>query len=126
MPPSDYSPLVIEHFDRPRNAGRFAPAGDVIRASAGSRDQGVTFHISAQVRDGAITEVRFEVYGCPHCIAACSWLSERLPGSTVHDLEQWSWREVGAALQVPLEKRGRLLILEDAVRALAASWRRQS
>lgn len=121
-----YSPLVVDHFDRPRNAGRLEPAPDVITAQAGQREQGAEFVVSARIAGERIAAARFEVYGCPHCIATASWLSERLVGLTLADLEAWSWREAVAALQIPPEKRGRLLILEDALRALAEAWRRQS
>lgn len=121
-----YSPAVIEHFERPRNVGHFDPAPDVIAATAGRRDQGVQFHLSAQIAGPVIRAVRFEVYGCPHCIAAGSWLSQRLAGATLDELRSWRWREAADALQIPAEKRGRLLILEDAVRALAEAWARLS
>jgi NifU-like protein involved in Fe-S cluster formation len=122
----DYSPAVVDHFDQPRNVGRLEPAPDVITARAGKREQGVEFAVSARIAADRIAAARFEVYGCPHCIAAASWLSERLVGRTRADLEAWSWREAVAALQIPAEKRGRLLILEDALRALAEAWRQQS
>jgi NifU-like protein involved in Fe-S cluster formation len=122
----DYSPLVVDHFDQPRNVGRLEPAPGVITARAGKREQGAEFMVSAHVTGERIAAARFEVYGCPHCIAAASWLSERLVGGTLADLEAWSWREAVAALQIPPEKRGRLLILEDALRALAVAWRQQS
>ena len=121
-----YSAAVVDHFDRPRNVGRLAPAADVISGSAGRREQGVEFVVSARVAGERIGAVRFESYGCPHCIAAASWLSERLAGCAPSDLQAWSWREAAAALDIPAEKRGRLLILEDAIRALAEAWRRQS
>lgn len=122
----DYSPTVIEHFERPRNVGHFDPAPAVVAATAGRRDHGVQFHLSARVVGPVIREARFEVYGCPHCIAAGSWLSQRLVGATLDELRGWSWREAADALQMPAEKRGRLLILEDAVRALAEAWSRLS
>jgi NifU-like protein involved in Fe-S cluster formation len=121
-----YSPLVVDHFDQPRNVGRFEPAPDVITARAGKHEQGAEFVVSVRLAGARIAAARFEVYGCPHCIAAASWLSERLVGRTLADLEAWTWREAVAALQIPPEKRGRLLILEDALRALAEAWRRQS
>ena len=124
LPP--YSPVVVDHFDRPRNVGRLEPAPDVITARAGQREQGVEFVLSVRVAADRIVTARFAVYGCPHCIAAASWLSERLVGRTPADLEAWSWREAVAALQIPAEKRGRLLILEDALRALAEAWRQRS
>jgi NifU-like protein involved in Fe-S cluster formation len=120
-----YSPVVVDHFDRPRNVGRLEPAPDVITARAGRREQGVEFLASARISDDRIAAARFEVYGCPHCIAAASWLSERLVGCTRADLQGWSWREAVAALQIPAEKRGRLLILEDALRVLAEAWRQR-
>ena len=122
----DYSDLVIDHFENPRHAGRFAPATNVIEGAGGTRDRGAVFNLTATVADDTIEAVRFEVYGCPHCVAAGSWLSERLVGCTPADLECWSWREVADALMVPLEKRGKLLLLEDAVRAMAVNWRARS
>lgn len=122
MTDPQYSPLVVEHFARPRNVGCFAPGADVIAASAGDPAQGVRFDLSARVRDKRIVSVRFEVYGCPHCVAAGSLLSERLQGATQDELRRWSWRETAAELEFPPEKRGRLLVLENAVRALAARW----
>jgi NifU-like protein involved in Fe-S cluster formation len=117
-----YNPLVLDHFERPRNAGRFEPAPDVIEGRAGRVDQGVMFALSARVESGRIKTVRFEAYGCPHCVAAGSWLSERLEGATREELRAWSCGEAASALQIPTEKRGRLLILEDAVHALAEAW----
>jgi NifU-like protein involved in Fe-S cluster formation len=121
---TDYSTLVIEHFERPRNSGRFEPAANTIRGSAGRRSQGALFTLSARLAAQRIEAVRFEAYGCPHCIAAGSWLSEHLLGATRADLQAWRWREAAEALQMPPEKWGRLLILEDAVRALAEDWAR--
>jgi nitrogen fixation NifU-like protein len=121
---TSYNPVVVEHFARPRNVGRFAAAADIIAASAGDPDQGVRFDLSARGQDDSIVALRFEVYGCPHCIAAGSLLSERLHGATQEDLRRWSWREAADELEFPPEKRGRLLVLEDAVHALAAQWQR--
>lgn len=118
-----YAGAVVDHFQRPRNAGHLAAAPDVIEGSAGSPAQGVRFVFSARIAESRLAVVRFQAYGCPHCLAAASWLSERLPGAGVAALAAWRWREAAQALQVPASKHGRLLLLEDAVRALAAAWR---
>ena len=118
-----YSPLVCEHFTRPRNVGLLPNGPDVIAASAGAVSEGVRFALSARVTAERIREVHQQVYGCPHSIAAASWLSEQLVGLTLTQLEEWRWRGLAEALAVPVEKRGRLLVLEDAVRALAKVWR---
>lgn len=126
MSDPEYSDLVIDHFERPRNAGRFAPAADVIEGIAGSVAQGAMFTLSARIVADRVSALGFEAYGCPHCVAAGSWLSERLIGSTREQLQTWHWQEAADALAMPAEKRGRLLILEDAVRALAERWARRS
>jgi len=118
----EYSPTVVAHFEQPRNGGHFEAGDGVIRGTAGSVAQGTMFVLSARLGGQRIEEVRFEAYGCPHCIAAGSWLSERLVGLTLDRLRAWRWREADQALQFPLEKRGRLLILEDAVHALGEAW----
>lgn len=118
----EYTPVVVDHFEHPRNGGHFEVGEGVIRGVAGSVAQGTMFALSARVAGGRIEAVRFEAYGCPHCIAAGSWLSERLVGLTRAELNAWNWRDADQVLHFPLEKRGRLLILEDAVRALASAW----
>lgn len=120
----EYSPIVVDHFQQPRNGGHFEAGEGVIRGTAGSVAQGTMFVLSARVVGERIEAVRFEAYGCPHCIAAGSWLSERLVGLTRDQLRTWRWRDADQALRFPLEKRGRLLILEDAVHALSEAWAR--
>jgi NifU-like protein len=122
MNESPYSERVVAHFEQPRNVGRFAPGPHVAIGVAGDPEAGARFALSATIENGRIREARFEAYGCPHCIAAGSWLTEQLKGADRASLERWSWREAAEALEFPAEKRGRLLILEDAVRALAAGW----
>lgn len=119
---SPYNALVSDHFARPRNVGQLEAGPDVIAASAGRVEEGVQFHLSARISSGRIREVRVQVYGCPHSIAAASWLSEQLLDQSREALALWSWRGAAEALEVPPPKRGRLLILEDAVRALARAW----
>jgi nitrogen fixation protein NifU and related proteins len=121
----DYSPLVIEHFEQPRNVGAFAPAPNVIRGHAGQREQGVEFTLTARVVGGQIAEARFEAYGCPHCVAAGSLLTSSLAGFDIDRLQRWSWRDIERLLEVPTTKRGRLLLLEDAVQAMGQDWRQK-
>ncbi len=118
-----YSELVREYFLRPRHVGELAAAEDVLHAQAGSIDAGAIFRFSARLQAGRLTDVKVRVYGCPHCIAAGSWLADQLPTLNVAQIEAWHWREAQAALDVPTQKRGRLLILEDAAHALARAWR---
>lgn len=118
-----YSAVVLDHFEHPRHAGWLAPGPDVIGAAAGSLAEGVKFVFSAALARDHLEELRFQAYGCPHCLAAASWLSERLQAARLEQLDAWCWREAAIALDIPVAKYGHLLVLEDAVRALAAAWR---
>lgn len=113
----DYNALVVDHFRHPRNPGEWPPGPNVVRARAGNPAAGAVVSLSMQIESGKVAGVRFQAYGCPHFLAAVSLATERLQGFPVASLAGWSAREIGRDLAVPVEKRGRLLILEDAVRA---------
>ncbi|HJP39051.1 MAG TPA: iron-sulfur cluster assembly scaffold protein [Gammaproteobacteria bacterium] len=118
-----YSAVVEKHFTRPQHAGPLS--GDyeaVLNAAAGQREQGteVVFHIG--ITTGRIAAITFQAFGCPHTIAACSVLTERLTGLPVAALDDVKWTELVASLDLPVEKTGRMLIIEDALRKCRAAW----
>jgi NifU-like protein involved in Fe-S cluster formation len=115
-----YNSTVRDHFDAPRNAPCHSAGPGVVFGEAGSEASGTWFRLSARMSEGRLAEIRFEAYGCPHSIAAASLLTEQLQGATVEEASRWTWRAVQQPLEVPAEKRGRLLILEDALRCLIA------
>ena len=74
------------------------------------------------MHDGRIVEARFLAFGCPHLLAAASWLTERLVGFDREQLGAWDWQEAARALAVPPANIARLLTLQDAARDLARNW----
>lgn len=123
---AQYAELVVEHFERPRNSGSLPAAPDVIEGKAGTRSEGTQFSFTARIDGEHIVEMRFQAFGCPHCIAAASMLTEQLIGAGHAQLARWQWRDIAALLDLPTQKRGRLLILEDALHALAENWRQRA
>ena len=103
-------------------AGSLPAGGDVVTVCAGDREQGAEVRLQFRVADGRVEDARFQAFGCPHFLAAASWLTDRLRGAGPAQLEAWDWREAAAALEVPAAKYGRLLTLQDAVRAAARNW----
>jgi NifU-like protein involved in Fe-S cluster formation len=103
-------------------AGGFAPSPQVARGRAGDREQGAEVVLAGRVVAGRVEELRFQAFGCPHLVAAASWLTDRLRGAGREDLLRWDWREAADALAVPPAKYGLLLTLQDAVRAVAGNW----
>lgn len=87
---------------------------------AGSVRLGTWVRFAAHVEGGFVKAAAVQVYGCPETRAACELVCERLvdqpaTGPEVGTPEQWRI-VVGA----PVEKLGRMLIIEDALGALRA------
>jgi len=117
-----YGVEVRRRMATPSGVGELPPAADVAVGRAGDREQGAAVVLWCRVADGRVSEACFRAFGCPHLVAAASWLTERLAGATREDLLAWDWREAAEALQVPPAKFGRLLTLQDAARAAAGNW----
>jgi NifU-like protein involved in Fe-S cluster formation len=103
-------------------AGHLPPGGCVLSARAGNREQGAEVVLEVRVEDDRAAELAFRAFGCPHFLAAASWLTDRLRGCDRLDFERWDWREAATALEVPAAKSGRLLVLQDAVHEAARNW----
>lgn len=117
----EYSPLVESHFARPVGAGSWPPGqGEIAVGEAGSEDRGARVRFELCVVDGAVTEARFQAFGCPHTIATASWLVEQLRGRALDRAMPGPILDIGRLLEVPTEKFGRLLVVEDALRAALA------
>jgi hypothetical protein len=63
-----------------------------------------------------VKSARFTVYGCPHTVAVTSWVCEALEGRRLGEGPPGGPADWAAAFEVPAEKLGRLLIVEDALR----------
>ncbi len=112
----DYSPRVRELFGNLSHAGTLPDAS--VTAAAGLSAQGATIILQLKVIENVMRTVRYHAYGCPHFLAACESLACWLEGRPVSEMAQWNWRDVAAVLQVPIGKRARLLLLEDAVKEI--------
>ncbi|MGH8400056.1 MAG: iron-sulfur cluster assembly scaffold protein [Gammaproteobacteria bacterium] len=114
----------MEHFRMPRNAGVFPPdTPQVIEGCAGAARQGREIRMQLQIgKDGRIAACRYRVYGCPATIALCSLASEVLPGLTLDQAAEWRGMALAERLGLPADKRGAVLLLEDAVRAAVRGY----
>jgi cysteine desulfurase len=108
-----YSELTRRYFETAAGCGTLTGPG-VYRGAAGSRAQGTWVQFDLQLRAGCIEQARFLALGCPHTIAAASWIVEHAPGPIVRAALRESVENLSARFAVPVDKRGRLLIIEDA------------
>ncbi len=95
------------------------------RGAAGNRNQGTWVQFDLEVRGEAISAARFLAFACPHTIAASAWVVEQAIGLAVGAGLPANMQELSERFAVPIEKRGRLLIIEDAWEAAMRAARRQ-
>jgi len=118
-----YSSVVEEHFTNPRQVGTLTGQFETeLTGEAGQLEHGtrVVFHVG--VIDERVGEIAFQAFGCPHTIAACSVLAGLLAGRPVDSLDELSLAELAALIGLPVEKTGRLLVIEDALRKCRVAW----
>jgi hypothetical protein len=89
-------------------------------AGAPGQDTWIRFYLL--VNDDVVKGARFQAYGCPHTLAVAEWLVSELPGRRRDELLPGTPTEWVETLGVPVEKLGRLLVVEDAVQACLRHW----
>ncbi|HEV2270452.1 MAG TPA: aminotransferase class V-fold PLP-dependent enzyme [Steroidobacteraceae bacterium] len=129
-----------EHIDLAVNAIRrevtrlraLSPASEPARTTvddvvgeAGGPGQEAWVRFRLHVRGGVVNSALFKAYGCPHTLAVAAWVAERLRGRGRADLAPGTPAEWAQALAVPVEKLGRLLVVEDALADCARHWPEQ-
>jgi hypothetical protein len=113
----NYSNLTWQHFNDPACAGVLTGAA-VRRGAAGSRAQGIWVQFDVQIgsrhQESIVEAVRFLAYACPHVIAVADWVAQKAVGGPSEPVLPESVPALRERFEVPIEKLGRLLIVEDA------------
>ncbi len=119
---AQYSPLVIEHFEHPRNAGEMEdPDGEATVANPVCGDR---MRIMIRVREGRIAEVRWQTRGCPPAIATSSFASELVQGWTLEEVESLTRERIAEGIGgLPPDKIHCSVLAADALRAAVRDYR---
>jgi cysteine desulfurase len=99
-----------------------APGSRRVSGEAGAEAQGTWVRFHLLVDDDAVKDARFQAFACPHTVDTAAWLCERLRGRRRLDLQAGTPAEWAAARSVPVEKLGRLLVVEDALNDCITRW----
>ena len=114
-----YSELVRGYFANPVHAGRLPEKyNNGVVGEAAESESGTRVVLSAVVDDETIRLLRYQVFGCPHLIAAAEAFCDEAEGKTVTALTELDVSSLMNRLAIPVEKTGKVFILEDAARAL--------
>jgi NifU-like protein involved in Fe-S cluster formation len=113
-----YSEKLLDHFQRPRNAGELGPPAVAVEVS--NPICGDILRLSARVENGRVAEARFKTRGCTASIAAGSALTELIVGRTLTEVGRLTAVEVEEALGgLRAESKHAARLAVDAARALA-------
>jgi nitrogen fixation NifU-like protein len=117
-----YSPLVIEHFERPRNAGEMAAADG--EATTSNPVCGDRMRVQVRVDAGRITDVRWQTRGCPPAIATSSLASELVRGWTLEEVEALTRERIADEIGgLPKDKVHCSVLAADALKAAVKDYR---
>jgi nitrogen fixation NifU-like protein len=112
---SGYNPIVIEHFQNPRNVGELPDAN--AQASVTNPVCGDVLQLMLRIDDGRIVEVRFKTFGCEAAIAASSLLTEMIKGRTLAEAQDITADMITAALGgLPKVKLHASALAEEALK----------
>lgn len=115
-----YSALTRRYFENAPGAGHLEGAR-CHRGTAGRAEEGtwVQFDLGLDPEGRRIENARFLAFGCPHVIAAAAWVAEQSAGRPLETRLPEPVEALRARFEVPVEKLGRLLVVEDAYLAAA-------
>ena len=102
-------------------AGSEASAGDVSGEGGGPGEE-TWVRFDLVVAGDTVKEARFKAYACPHTTEVAAWLCRELPGRARSALIPGTPAEWASQRGIPVEKLGRLLRVEDALRECLAHW----
>lgn len=122
---TEYNPVILDHFERPRNVGTIDDADAVGRA--GNPACGDELELSFRIRDGRIERAMFRASGCGAAIASSSITTELLAGMTLEEAASLTNTKVASALGgLPAMKLHCSVLAEEAVAAALADYSRRT
>ncbi|MEW6624471.1 MAG: iron-sulfur cluster assembly scaffold protein [Bacillota bacterium] len=81
-----YTEQVTEHFQNPRNQGIIDNPSAIGEVSNPNLGDSITIYL--QIGNNIITDIKYEIFGCPAAIATSSMLTELVKGKTLEEALQ--------------------------------------
>ena len=120
-----YSKAVLDHYENPRNVGKFEPSVDNIGTGmVGAPACGDVMKLQIKVNDeGIIVDAKFKTYGCGSAIASSSLLTEWVKGKTLDEASVIKNTQIAEELALPPVKIHCSVLAEDAIKAAILDYR---
>lgn len=117
-----YSATLIDHFERPRNAGEMSDAN--AGAYVTNPVCGDSLRLFLRINEGHVAAASFLSSGCPATIGTSSAATEMLVGATLAEAEALTREDYAAAVGgLPRSKLHCSVLAAAAVRNALAGWR---
>ena len=119
-----YSDSVIDHYENPRNVGKFDIDDSVGTGLVGAPACGDVMKLQIKVdENGIIRDARFKTYGCGSAIASSSLVTEWVKGMHIDDAIKLKNSQIAEELALPPVKIHCSILAEDAIKAAINDYR---
>jgi len=120
-----YSEKVVDHYENPRNVGKFDIDESIGTGMVGAPACGDVMKLQIKVVDGIIQDARFKTYGCGSAIASSSLVTEWVKGRTLDEAGQIKNSDIASELALPPVKIHCSILAEDAIKAAIEDYRKK-
>ena len=119
-----YSEKVIDHYENPRNVGKFDIDDSIGTGMVGAPACGDVMKLQIRVNDaGVIEDAKFKTYGCGSAIASSSLVTEWIKGKTLDQALEIKNSHISQELALPPVKIHCSILAEDAIKAAVQDYR---
>lgn len=118
-----YSDKVMDHYNNPRNVGKFEDSNTVGTGMVGAPACGDVMRLQIKVEDNIIKDAKFKTYGCGSAIASSSLLTEWVKGRSLGEAYEIKNVDIAEELALPPVKIHCSVLAEDAIKAAISDYR---
>jgi nitrogen fixation NifU-like protein len=122
-----YSDKVVDHYENPRNVGKFEIDNTIGTGMVGAPACGDVMKLQIKVDNdtGIITDAKFKTYGCGSAIASSSLVTEWVKGKTLEEAGSIKNSQIAEELALPPVKIHCSILAEDAIKAAVEDYRKK-
>src|ERR1700740_697862 len=121
-----YSSKVIDHYENPRNVGKFDNGDDDVGTGlvgAPACGDVMKLQIRVNAETGLIEDAKFKTFGCGSAIASSSLVTEWVKGKTLDEAQSIKNTQIAEHLSLPPVKIHCSVLAEDAIKAAIEDYK---
>ena len=114
----------MDHYENPRNVGKWEIADNIGTGMVGAPACGDVMRLQIKVdANGIIEDAKFKTYGCGSAIASSSLLTEWVKGMTLETAGEIKNTDLATELALPPVKIHCSVLAEDAIKTAIADYK---